>query len=137
VPIITVISLPILPRAKFLQTMIINVFAVCVGAAMSTLGIWSGLKARENTSSPGSTEPYNSSQSAVCAIWLFANIYFVNSARAKLPALQVPVIMYSIFTNVAFVYGHLFTNIVQVEAFVRSKFSTPRCYHLKAQVRLS
>jgi hypothetical protein len=121
VPIITVISLPILPRAKYLQSMILNVFAVCIGAAMALLGIWTGLKARENTSSPGSIQPYNSSQSTVCAIWLFANIYFVNTARAKMPALQVPVIMYSIFTNVAFVYGHLFTGIAQVESFVRSK----------------
>jgi hypothetical protein len=73
VPIISVIALPILPRAKYLQSTILNVLAVCVGAAMALLGIWSGLKARENTSSPGSIEPYNSSQSAVCAIWLFAN----------------------------------------------------------------
>jgi hypothetical protein len=121
VPIITVISLPILPRAKYLQSMVLNVVAICIGSAIALLGVWTGLKARDNTSSPGSVEPYNSSQSAVCAIWLFANIYFVNAARAKIPALQVPAIMYSIFTNVAFVYGHLFTGIAQVESFIKSE----------------
>jgi Putative ER transporter, 6TM, N-terminal len=55
----------------------------------------------------------------VCAIWLFANIWFVNVLRAKMPALQFPVIVYSIFTNVAFTYGPLFPTIAGGEALVK------------------
>lgn len=55
----------------------------------------------------------------VCAIWLFANIWFVNVLRAKMPALQFPVILYSIFTNVAFTYGPLFTTIASGEQLIK------------------
>jgi len=54
------------------------------------------------------------------AIWLFANIWFVNVLRAKMPALQFPVIMYSIFTNVSFTYGPLFPTITAGESLIRS-----------------
>ena len=83
VPIISVLSMCIMPRAKFIQTMVINLVGVCVGSAVALLGIWSGVKAREHTTPAGTITAYNSSQSAVCAIWLFANIYFVNVMRAK------------------------------------------------------
>lgn len=86
---------------------------------MALLGIWSGIQARLHTTPPGSMARYNSSQSAVCAIWLFANIYFVNAMRAKIPALQFPAIMYSIFTNVAFTFGPNFQTMKQGEALVR------------------
>ncbi|TVY78574.1 Uncharacterized protein LSUE1_G003688 [Lachnellula suecica] len=119
VPIITVICLPIMPRAKYLQTIILNLVGICIGSAVALLGIWSGVQARIHTTPVGSTATYNSSQSAVCAIWLFANIYFVNVLRAKIPALQFPVIMYSIFTNVAFTYGPLFATMASGEALIR------------------
>ncbi|KAL2075689.1 hypothetical protein VTL71DRAFT_632 [Oculimacula yallundae] len=119
VPIITVLAVAIMPRAKFIQTMILNTIGICVGSAVSLLGIWSGVKAREHTTPVGSTARYNSSQAAVCAIWLFANIWFVNVLRAKMPALQFPVIMYSIFTNVAFTYGPLFPTIEAGESLIK------------------
>lgn len=53
------------------------------------------------------------------AIWLFANIWFVNVLRSKMPALQFPVILFSIFTNVAFTYGPLFQNMTQGEGLIR------------------
>ncbi|KAJ5050643.1 uncharacterized protein L3040_002518 [Drepanopeziza brunnea f. sp. 'multigermtubi'] len=118
IPILTVLSMPIMPRAKYLQTLILNTFGVCIGAAIALLGIWSGVKARENTTPAGSTASYNSSQSVVCAIWLFVNIWFANVLRAKMPALQFPVIMYSIFTNVSFTYGPLFPTSAAGEDFV-------------------
>jgi hypothetical protein len=107
-----------MPRAKYIQTLLLNIIGICVGSAVALLGIWSGIKAREHTTGPTPTA-YNSSQAAVCAIWLFANIWFVNVLRAKMPALQFPVIMYSIFTNVAFTYGPLFQTIAQGEALVK------------------
>ncbi|KAF4637953.1 hypothetical protein G7Y89_g102 [Cudoniella acicularis] len=119
VPIITVISVPIMPRAKFFQTLILNIIGICIGSAIAMLGIWSSIKAQEHTTPAGSRQQYNSSQSAVCAIWLFANIYFVNCMRAKVPALQFPVIMYSIFTNVAFTFAPLFQTVVEGEALIK------------------
>ena len=119
VPIITVLSVPIMPRAKYIQTLILNIMGVCIGSAMALLGIWSGIKAREHTTAAGSTAQYNSSQAAVCAIWLFANIYFVNVMRAKMPALQFPAILYSIFTNISFTFAPIFHTIKQGEALIR------------------
>ncbi|CZR57246.1 uncharacterized protein PAC_07136 [Phialocephala subalpina] len=119
VAIISVLAMPIMPRAKYFQTLILNVIGICVGSAVALLGIWSGVQARLHTSASGSTESYNSSQAAVCAIWLFANIWFANTLRAKVPALQFPVIMYSIFTNVAFTYGPLFPNIAAGESLIK------------------
>ncbi|THV48868.1 hypothetical protein BGAL_0223g00100 [Botrytis galanthina] len=119
VAIICVISLPIMPRAKFFQTMILNLIAVCIGASIGMLGLWSCIKAREHTSTPGVPQAYNSSQAAVCAIWLFANIWFANLLRAKSPALNVPVIMYSIFSNIAFTYGPLFSTVASAESLIK------------------
>ncbi|KFX90595.1 hypothetical protein V490_06378 [Pseudogymnoascus sp. VKM F-3557] len=119
VPVITVLSLAIMPRAKYIQTLILNTLGICIGSAVALLGIWSGVQARKHTTPPGSPPAYNSSQSAVCAIWLFANIYFVNALRAKIPALQFPAIMYSIFTNVAFTFGPNFQTMKQGEALIR------------------
>lgn len=108
-----------MPRAKYIQTVILNALGICIGSAVALLGIWSGVQARNHTTPPGSTATYNSSQAVVCAIWLFANIYFVNTLRAKIPALQFPAIMYSIFTNVAFTFGPNFQTIKQGEALIR------------------
>jgi hypothetical protein len=96
-----------------------GLFQLTMASSMALLGIWSSIQARKHTTPAGSTQSYNSSQSTVCAIWLFANIYFVNVIRAKVPALQFPVIMYSIFTNVAFTYGPLFQTMVQAEALIK------------------
>ncbi|OBT57952.1 hypothetical protein VE04_03041 [Pseudogymnoascus sp. 24MN13] len=119
VPVITVLSISIMPRAKYIQTLILNTIGICLGSAVALLGIWSGVQARVHTTPPGSTATYNSSQAAVCAIWLFANIYLVNALRAKIPALQFPAIMYSIFTNVAFTFGPNLQTIEQGEALIR------------------
>ncbi len=108
-----------MPRAKYIQTLILNTLGICLGSAVALLGIWSGIQARMHTTPPGSTTGYNSSQSAVCAIWLFASIYFVSAMRAKIPALQFPAIMYSIFTNVAFTFGPNFQTMKQGEALIR------------------
>ena len=119
VPIITVLSLALTPRAKYIQTLILNMVGICIGSAMSLLGIWSSIQARKHTTPAGSEALYNSSQAAICAIWLFANIYVVNVTRAKMPALQFPVVMYSIFTNVSFTYGPIFLTMAQAEALIK------------------
>jgi hypothetical protein len=112
--------MPIMPRAKFFQTLVLAISGICLGAAIAMLGLWSSIKARQHTTAPGSTSTYNSSQSVVCAMWLFANIWFANMLRAKRPALNLPVIMYSIFSNIAFTYGPLFPTLSRAENLVKT-----------------
>lgn len=110
-----------MPRAKFIQTMLYNLIATCVGTSVALFAIWTSIKARENTSpnvmvgtgagaptAGAATTGYNSSQSAVCAIWLFFQVYLINVLRAKFPQFNFPVIIYSIVVSVAMTYGPLF-----------------------------
>ena len=130
VAIISVISFPILPRSKFIQTMLLNIIAICFGAAIILLAIYCSVQARAHTTpvrSPSSNGPspgasvveYNSSASAVCAIWLFFNIYFANTLRASRPQLQLPVIVYSIFVNVGLTYAPSFPTMTAGISFAK------------------
>jgi hypothetical protein len=120
VAIISILGFCIMPRAKFIQTMTMNVLATCVGAALALLMVWSAVKAREHTTIPGAPpQRYNSSQSAVLGVWLFFQIYVVNTLKAKFPQLAFPAIIYSIQVNVAATSGFLFTTTAQCEAFIQ------------------
>lgn len=127
IPIISVLGLAILPRGKFLQNMVLNVLAICLGSAIAMLALWSAVQARINTTPPGQSliDPatgsvrYNSSQSAVCGVWLFANIWFVNVLRAKLPSFNVPVILFSILVNVASTFGSRMPTVAYAKGFVQ------------------
>jgi hypothetical protein len=123
IPIISVLSMVIMPRGKFMMNLLLNALAVCVGSAVSMLALWSAVQARQNTAGPASQPAaalaYNSSQSAVCAIWLFANIWFVNVVRAKLPAFNLPVITYSILVNVSATFGPMMTTTAAAQIFVK------------------
>ncbi|KAL8728704.1 MAG: hypothetical protein Q9181_005250 [Wetmoreana brouardii] len=134
VAIMSILSFAIMPRAKFVQTMLFNIISICVGASISLLAIYCSVQARAHTTprppsgpqsssggpSPGAAvAPYNSSASAVCAIWLFFNIYVANMFRAWRPQLQFPVIMYSIFANVTSIYASQFATMAQGIAFAK------------------
>ena len=134
VAIMSILSFAIMPRAKFFQTMSFNIISICIGSCVALLTIYCSVQARAHTTppipsgpksssggpSPGaSVAPYNSSASAVCAIWLFFNIYVSNTLRASRPQLQFPVIMYSIFANVASTYAPQFATMVQGIAFTK------------------
>ena len=130
VAIMSVLSFAILPRSKYIQTTLLNVVGVCIGAAVALLAIYCSVQARAHTSppvkatgngpSPGAAvTTYNSSASAVSAIWLFFNIYLVNTLRASRPQLQFPVIVYSIFANVASVYAPNFATMAAGIAFTK------------------
>ena len=130
VAIMSLLSFAILPRSKFIQTMLLNVIAICLGAAIILLAIYCSVQARAHTTpvrSPSSNGPspgasvvkYNSSASAVCAIWLFFNIYFANTLRASRPQLQFPVIAYSIFVNVGLIYAPLFPTMTAGISFAK------------------
>lgn len=122
VAVISILGFCIMPRAKFIQTMTINILATCIGGAMAMLQLWSAVQARLHTEPPGlppARYRYNSSQSAVCGIWLFFQIWFANTLKAKFPQFAFPCVLYSIFTNVASTSGTMFQTTAQVEAFVK------------------
>ena len=126
--IISILCLVVLPRGKFIQNMVLNVLCACVGSAMAMLVTWSGVQARLNTSdlqemaeyiAVHGSAPYNSSQSAVCGVWLFFNIWLANVIRAKYPAFNLPMIIYSIFANISCTFGPEFPTVAAAEAFIK------------------
>ncbi|KAJ4379940.1 hypothetical protein N0V85_008810 [Neurospora sp. IMI 360204] len=123
VPIVSVMAIAILPRGKFLMNMVLNLVAVCFGSAISMLALFTAVKARQHTTpqdAPLSPSPtYNSSQSAVCAVWLFFNIWLGNVVRAKMPAFNLPIIVYSILVNIAATSGPIMTTMTAAKHFVQ------------------
>lgn len=128
VGVITVLALAVLPRGKFIQNMILNCLATAVGCAMAMLINYTGVRARLNTSDlremaafiqANGYAPYNSSQSAVCGVWLFFQIWLSNCIRAKYPAFNIPVIIYSIVVNISCTFGPEFPTLAVAEAFIQ------------------
>ncbi|KAK3494151.1 uncharacterized protein B0T23DRAFT_102727 [Neurospora hispaniola] len=123
VPIVSVLAIAILPRGKFLMNLVLNLLAICFGSAVSMLALYSAVKAREHTTpkdAPVSALPtYNSSQSAVCAVWLFFNIWLGNVVRAKMPAFNISIIIYSILVNIAATFGPIMTTMAAAQHFVQ------------------
>ncbi|KAF1922856.1 uncharacterized protein M421DRAFT_77004 [Didymella exigua CBS 183.55] len=118
--IISILGFCIMPRAKFIQTMTLNVIATCFGSALALLMVWSAVKAREHTTVPGApVSRYNSSQSAVLGVWLFFQIYIVSAMKAKFPQLAFPAIIYCIQVNVAATSGIRLMTSAQCESFIR------------------
>ncbi|KAB5515666.1 hypothetical protein GE09DRAFT_979456 [Coniochaeta sp. 2T2.1] len=128
IAIISVLAVAILPRDKFIQNLIFNLLAMCVGSAMSLLALWSSIQARIHTSSPSTSEstagtspPYNSSQSAVCAVWLFANVWLANFLRARVPSSNMAMVIYSILVTNSMTFGPMVATTAAAEAFVREQ----------------
>lgn len=128
VSIVSVLAVAILPRGKYLQTLVLNLTAVIIGAALAMLVLWLGVQARLNTSTlpPQTTTtgrpqrlPYNGPQSAVCALWLFFSIWLVNLVRAKAPSFNIPTILFSILVDIACMNGPQFGSTAAAWLLVR------------------
>jgi len=120
VPIASILAMSIMPRAKFLQTLTYNVIAICVGAAVVILAMYTIVHARINTAKPGDAPTaYNSSASVVAAVWLFFLIYLINSLKSVRPQLQFPAILTSIFAVVAMTYAPQFPTMAFALSFAR------------------
>lgn len=127
--IMSLLSLAIQPRAKFIQAMLVSLLFTCTGAAVALLQIVCVVSARQHSEPPAPTVVgssgsmqsvrYNSSASAVAAVWLFVTIWLANFVRAKRPQLMLPSIQYSIFSIVASTYAPQFPNMAAGENFVR------------------
>lgn len=125
-----------MPRAKFIQTMLINVLVTCAACALALLAMYTVVRARINTEAvtrPGTGGPgtsgtpapgaqtagYNSSAAAVAGIWLFFQIYLLACWRARMPQMTIPSILWAIFANVSMVYAPQFSTMVQATAFAK------------------
>lgn len=134
--IMTVLPVVIMPRAKFIQTMLINTIFTCIGSALALLALYCSVKARINSvgylgpghggpgtsgtpSSGASTAGYNSSGSAVAGLWLFVQIYIISVIRGKKPQYTIPCILWAVLANVAMTYGPQFSTMAQAEAFIK------------------
>jgi len=129
VSIMALLSGCILPRAKFVQSMLISIFFTCLGAAVALLQIRCAVSARQHTTpTPAPTSvgesgsaqaaEYNSSASAVAAVFMFMTIYIANVVRAKRPLLTLPTIQYIIFTLIASLYAPTFPTMEAGMSFV-------------------
>ena len=111
-----------MPRAKFIQMIIMDVLSVCLAAAMALLMMYCTIKARQHTE--GSfTGKYNSSASAVSGIWLFFQIYLVHSFRAKYQQFQFPVVIFSIFANITTTYAPRIPTMAVASSLVKRMLS--------------
>ncbi|KAJ8096481.1 hypothetical protein POJ06DRAFT_264139 [Lipomyces tetrasporus] len=110
----------ILPRAKFLQTLFLNVLMTCTAVAVNLFALWTAIQAREHTTNDQSPEEtYNSSASAVCAVWFMVQIYFTNALRSSRPQFQFPCINYCIVTIISIVQaGPSFATMGEARAFM-------------------
>lgn len=119
VAISSILGFCIMPRGKFIQHMFMSVTTICLAAAVNLLALYCALQARNHTTPP--TQPpggYNSSASAVCAIWLIFQIYVINYLRAARPQFQFPAILCSIFVVVAMTYGPTFPTMAFALSFM-------------------
>lgn len=136
VGITSILSIVIQPRAKFLQTMLVNVFFVCFAAACVTLALYCCVQARINSGEPGTpsyggtgtsglaatgaqTAPYNSSAAAVAGVWLMVMIYCMSTVRAVKPQFMIPAMAGAIIGNVGMVYAPQFSSFAQAESFIK------------------
>lgn len=107
VAIISILGFAIMPRAKFIHMIVMDVLSVCLAAALALLMMFCCVKARQHTEG-SSSGAYNSSASAVSGVWLFFQIYMVHTFRAKYPQFQFPVVIFGIFVNITTTYAPRF-----------------------------
>ncbi|KAH0262671.1 hypothetical protein KCU91_g13251, partial [Aureobasidium melanogenum] len=134
VGVISILSFAIMPRAKFLQTWFLNMLSTCFASCIALLAIYCAVQARlhtekavrtggpgtSGTPTPGAvTSTYNSSAAAVSGIWLFFEIWVINTMRARNPQLMIPGIIATIFANVSMVYAPQFGTMATGISFVK------------------
>ena len=128
--IASVLSMSFLPRARFVEGMIFSITGVAIGLCVALLSCFCAVQARLATSDPtiqpnigasGARQAveYNSSASAVAAVFLFFNILAANALRFSRPQFQIPIILYSIYANIAGTFAPTFASMVAVYIFVR------------------
>ncbi|ETI21519.1 hypothetical protein G647_07866 [Cladophialophora carrionii CBS 160.54] len=119
IAITSFLSLPILPRAKFIQSMILSCITICFAAATALLSIRCAVAAHQpilltpastTTGSSGSkqTLQYSGAANVTACAFLFFWLYLANTIRAARPQLFIVSIQFTIFVVVAHTYASTF-----------------------------
>ncbi|KFY46763.1 hypothetical protein V494_00343 [Pseudogymnoascus sp. VKM F-4513 (FW-928)] len=124
--VVSILSVTFLPRGKFMMNISISVLLTCFAMAMVLLGQYAGVKARQHTT-PAEAPPnialgYNSSASAVNAIFLTLNLFGINTLRAARPAFSIPAVGYNIFVLIGFTYGPQMATVQRSVKFSKELF---------------
>ena len=97
-PVIAACALPTLPRALLIRhhARLTLAFALCY--AYSLLAGWSALKARQHTEPSSAPEgDYNSSASAVVALFFIFYFWFVFTLKSSYPTWQLPAVLAGLY----------------------------------------
>jgi uncharacterized membrane protein len=122
IPIMSILTLPVAPRARFFQNLVVTMLLTCFAIAISYLSMWCAVRARANTThiqegkSGGpvagtAVSPFNAAASVNMAVWLFFEAWLANMFRAFRPQYFVPSIVFSIFIQVTGTYGTQFATM--------------------------
>ncbi|ATZ55495.1 hypothetical protein BCIN_12g00880 [Botrytis cinerea B05.10] len=125
VSIISVVTVNLLPRAKLIEMTFTICLFTAIAVPITMLSTWSALQARIHTD-PDGLHKYNSSQSAVTAVWLFFNVWLSNSLQARYSGLLIPTILYNIFVIVQYTSCSRFTTWTQCWDLI---YLTVQCYY--------
>jgi hypothetical protein len=118
---VSIFSLAMMPRARYLQGLLINVLAAGAGCAIGQLIIFTTIKARQHSTAAAkagaaaaaslASVPYNSTASVVAAVWLFPAIYFINVLKYKAPQAQTGTILLSLMLIISCVNAPLLPTV--------------------------
>ncbi|KAJ5620028.1 hypothetical protein N7510_004012, partial [Penicillium lagena] len=97
IPIMSILTIPIAPRARFFQTLLVTM-KISTGFAIgiSYLSMWCSVRARANTThiqeakgggpvSGATVSPFNAASSANMAIWFFFEVWMANTLVCRYP----------------------------------------------------
>ncbi|KAF2424923.1 hypothetical protein EJ08DRAFT_723189 [Tothia fuscella] len=106
ITVASILSLHLLPRARFIQNVALATFLTGCSAAVILLAHFVGLKAREHTTPSGdSLHGYNASASVFVAIFLCFVVWLVSSLRAAYPQYTIPFLICTILSMVGLSFG--------------------------------
>ncbi|KAJ5973853.1 hypothetical protein N7481_011063 [Penicillium waksmanii] len=103
IPIMSILTIPVAPRARFFQNLIVSTLSVGFAVALSFLSMWCAVRARANTThipqgansagpvAGAHVSPYNAAASVNMAIWLAFEVWLANTyVSAAVNVLIIP-----------------------------------------------
>ncbi|KAE8422475.1 hypothetical protein BDV36DRAFT_291303 [Aspergillus pseudocaelatus] len=127
----SILTIPVAPRARFFQNLIVSMLLVGFAVALSFLSMWCAVHARENTThipqggngagpvTGAPVSPYNAAASVNMAIWFSFEVWLANTFRAFRPQYFIPSIIFSIFIQVTATYGTQFETMDEAGSLIK------------------
>ncbi|CAI7631717.1 unnamed protein product [Penicillium pancosmium] len=136
IPIMSILTIPVAPRARFFQNLIVSTLSVGFAVAISFLSMWCAVRARANTThipqgakgagpvAGAHVSPYNAAASVNMAIWMAFEVWLANTFRAFRPQYFIPSIIFSIFIQVTATYGTQFETLDEAGSLIKHLVGT-------------